>query len=191
MLMGLPLKEALDTASERGLETVVEGHEGEDAVVVGQDPATTMKVVKDGKVKLITVPSDRLVAIELYDDRAPKSLDYFRHVVGLKEKPVGPLPVYFVYENTVLFKPVISATSYKELMPENKPTDKVSAGEIGVTNQAAKRAGLVGVKLADDERYGPSGEKFTATNIIGRVIDLDKLRDVEEDETIYLLEVRS
>ncbi len=191
MLMGLPLKEALDIASDRKLDAVVEGHEDEDAVVVGQDPATTMKVVKEGKVKLTTVPSDRLVAIELYDDLAPRSLDYFRHVVGLKEKPVGPLPIYFVYENTVLFKPVISATSYKELMPENKPTDKVLAGEIGVTNQAAKRAGLVGVKLVDDKKYGPSGEKFTATNIIGRVIDLDKLRDVKEDETIYLLEVRS
>lgn len=121
---------------------------------------------------------------------APKSLDYFRHVVGLKEKPVGPLPVFFVYENTVLFKPVIDATSYKEILPENKPTEIVKAGEIGVTNQAARNAGLVGVKLVDDDRYGPSGEKFLATNIVGRILDLDKLKEIEEGETVYVLEVR-
>jgi len=149
-----------------------------------------MQILKEGRVKVTSIPADRMVTIELYDDLAPKSLDYFRHVVGLKEKPVGPLPVYFVYENTVLFKPAISATSYKEILPENKPVEVVRAGEIGVTNQAAKNAGLVGVKLVDDPKYGPSGEKFLATNIVGRILDLEKLRDVKEEETVYVLEVR-
>jgi putative methanogenesis marker protein 3 len=190
MLMGLSLNEAEKMADERGIGFDVEGYTGDDAVVVEQRPVTTMQIIKEGQVVVTTIPADRMVAIELYDDLAPKSLDYFRHVVGLKEKPVGPLPVYFVYENTVLFKPVIAATSYKEILPENKPTDIVKAGEIGVTNQAAKNAGLVGVKLEDDSKYGPSGEKFLATNIVGRILDLEKLRDVEEEETVYVLEVR-
>jgi UPF0288 family protein (methanogenesis marker protein 3) len=163
---------------------------GDDAVVVEQRPVTTMQILKEGRVVVTSIPSGRMVAIELYDDLAPKTLDYFRHVVGLKEKPVGPLPVYFVYENTVLFKPAISATSYKEILPENKPQDMVKAGEIGVTNQAAKNAGLVGVKLIDDSRYGPSGEKFLATNIVGRILEPEKLRSVREEETVYVLEVR-
>ncbi len=166
------------------------GYTGDDAVVVEQSPVTTMQILKEGRVSVTSIPADRMVSIELYDDLAPKTLDYFRHVVGLKEKPVGPLPVYFVYENTVLFKPVISATSYKEILPENTPVDVVRAGQIGVTNQAAKNAGLVGVKLEDDPRYGPSGEKFLATNIVGRILDLEKLRDVKEEETVYVLEVR-
>lgn len=191
MLMGLSLQDAREVAFRRGIDLEIEGHDNEDAVVVDQNPATTMQIIKNGRVKATTIPADRLVAIELYDDAlAPKSLDYFRHVVGLKEKPIGPLQAYFVYENTVLFKPFISATSYKEIMPENKPADMVKAGEIGVTNQAARNAGLVGVKSIDDEKYGPSGEKFLATNIIGRVLDLDKLKDIEEDETVYVLEVR-
>lgn len=190
MLMGLSLKEAEKIAEERGVGFEVEGYAGDDAVVVEQRPVTTMQIIKVGKVRVKSIPADRMVAIELYDDKAPKSLDYFRHVVGLKEKPVGPLPVYFVYENTILFKPVISATSYKELLPENKPKDLVKAGEIGVTNQAARNAGLVGVKLTDDPKYGPSGEKFLATNIVGRILDPEKLRDVKEEETVYVLEVR-
>ncbi|MGC9514666.1 methyl-coenzyme M reductase-associated protein Mmp3 [Methanocrinis sp.] len=190
MLMGLPLQEAEEIARSRGIGFEVEGYTGDDAVVVEQRPVTTMQILKEGRVRVTTIPADRMVAIELYDDRAPKSLDYFRHVVGLKEKPVGPLPVYFVYENTVLFKPTISATSYKEILPENKPAEVVRAGEIGITNQAAKNAGLVGVKLVDDPKYGPSGEKFLATNIVGRILDLEKLRDVKEEETVYVLEVR-
>ncbi len=190
MLMGSKLGAALALMNTRGIEVQVEGHTSEDAVVVKQEPGTTMQILKGKSVKLTTLPASRLVAIELYYDRAPKSLDYFRHVTGLKERPVGPLPVYFVYENTLLFKPEIDAVSYKELLPENKPTGPVPAGSIGVSNQVAKKIGLVGVRLVEDKRYGPSGEKFEATNIIGRVLEPEKLRDVKEGETIYVLEVR-
>ena len=59
---------------------------------------------------------------------------------------------------------------------------------------AAVRQGTVfngiGRKLVDDKRYGPSGEKFEATNIIGRVLDPEKLKDVLEGETVYIKEVR-
>jgi UPF0288 family protein (methanogenesis marker protein 3) len=111
-------------------------------------------------------------------------------VTGLKERPVGPLPTYFVYENTLLFKPEIDAVSYKEILPENKPTGPVPAGSIAVSNQVAKKIGLVGVKLAEDRRYGPSGEKFEATNVIGRVLEPEKLKEVKEGEIVYVLEVR-
>jgi UPF0288 family protein (methanogenesis marker protein 3) len=190
MLMGSKLETALQLMNKRGIQVQVEGHTGEDAVVVKLEPGTTMQILKGKSVKLTTIPASHLVAIELYYDRAPKSLDYFRHVTGLKERPVGPLPVYFVYENTLLFKPEIEATSYKELLPENKPTGPVPAGSIGVSNQVAKKIGFVGVRLVEDKRYGPSGEKFEATNIIGRVLEPEKLRDVKEGETIYVLEVR-
>jgi putative methanogenesis marker protein 3 len=190
MLMGATLPQALQDMKNRGIEAEVEGYSGEDAVVVKQDPDTTMSVLKDKKVKLTSIPAKRLVSIELYDKLAPKTLDYFRHVTGLKEKPVGPLPVYFVYENTILFKPAVEATSYKEILPENKPTGPVPAGSIGISNQVAKKVGFVGVKLLEDKRYGPSGEKFEATNIIGRVLDPEKLKDVKEDDVVYVLEVR-
>ncbi len=190
MLMGTDLPSAARLMRERGIDLEVYGHLGDDAVVVKQDPAPTMEILKQKKVKLNTVPATHLVAIELYDSQAPKSLDYFRHVTGLKERPVGPLPVHFVYENTLLFKPEIDAVSYKELLPENKPTGPVPSGSIGISNQVAKKIGLVGVRLVEDKRYGPSGEKFEATNIIGRVLEPDKLKDIKEGDTIYVLEVR-
>ncbi len=190
MLMGLRLDKASQAMKDKGIDVEVSGHTGDDAVVVKQEPATTMEVLKSKKVKLTTIPANRLVAIELYYDLAPKSLDYFRHVTGLKERPVGPLPVYFAYENTLLFKPEIEATSYKELLPENKPTGPVPGGSIAISNQVAKKIGLVGVKLVEDRRYGPSGEKFEATNVIGRVLEPEKLKDVTEGETVYVLEVR-
>jgi putative methanogenesis marker protein 3 len=190
MLMGKKLGFALQSLRDLGVHAEVEGYSEEDAVVVNQDPAATMSVLKRKSVKLTCIPANHLVSIELYDQQAPKTLDYFRHVTGLKEKPVGPLPVYFVYENTVLFKPAVEATSYKEILPENKPTDLVPAGSIGVSNQVAKKIGLAGIKLVDDKRYGPSGEKFEATNIIGKVLDPEKLRDVKEDDVVYVLEVR-
>ena len=149
-----------------------------------------MEILKQKKVTLSSIPAKRLVAVQLYDDQAPKTLDYFRHVTGLKERPVGPLPVYFVYENTLLFKPEIEAVSYKDLLPENKPTGIVPAGSIGISNQVSKKIGLVGVRLTEDKRYGPSGEKFEATNIIGRVLEPEKLKGVLEGETIYILEER-
>jgi putative methanogenesis marker protein 3 len=190
MLMGSSLKDALMQMQERGIETEVEGYKGEDAVVVRQEPGETMSILKNKKVRIFSIPINRLVSVQLYDDLAPKTLDYFRHVTGLKERPVGPLPVYFVYENTLLFKPEIDAVNLKELLPENKPNGPVPAGSIAISNQVSKKIGLVGMKLVDDKRYGPSGEKFEATNIIGRVLEPEKLKDVSEGETIYIKEVR-
>jgi len=190
MLLGKFLEDARQEMEQRGIEAEVEGYEGEDAVVVKQEPGATMEILKAKKVRISSLPSSRLISIQLYYDLAPKSLDYFRHVTGLKEKPVGPLPVYFTYENTLLFKPEVEAVSYKELLPENKPTGPVPAGSIGISNQVSKKIGLVGIRLEEDKRYGPSGEKFEATNIIGRVLEPDKLRDVKEGETIYIREER-
>ncbi len=190
MLMGSSLKDALMQMQERGIVAEVEGYKGEDAVVVRQEPGETMSILKHKKVRIYSIPASRLVSVQLYDDLAPKTLDYFRHVTGLKERPVGPLPVYFVYENTLLFKPEIDAVNLKELLPENKPTGPVPAGSIAVSNQVSKKIGLVGMKLVDDKRYGPSGEKFEATNIIGRILEPEKLKDVSEGETIYIKEVR-
>jgi putative methanogenesis marker protein 3 len=190
MLLGKSLEDAREEMRERGIEAEAVGYIGEDAVVVKQDPGATMEILKAKRVKLSAIPSSRLISVQLYYDLAPKSLDYFRHVTGLKEKPLGPLPVYFTYESTLLFKPEVEAVSYKELLPENKPVGLVPAGSIGISNQVSKKIGMVGIRLEEDRRYGPSGEKFEATNIIGRVLEPEKLRDVKDGETIYIREER-
>jgi len=186
MLLGKTMRGAEEELSRRGITMHREGEIGDGDIVVEQTPETTMEIVGAEEVTVRGVSEKNLLKIELYDDIAPNTIGFFRHALGLLKSPVGVLPVFTAYENTRLFKvPEVK----KEIMPENTPQETVPAGEIGVTSQSAKYAQMIGVKLVDDSRYGPSGEKFAYTNIIGRVIDLEKLRDIGEEDVVYVTEV--
>ncbi|MFU8766700.1 MAG: methanogenesis marker 3 protein [Candidatus Methanoperedens sp.] len=189
LLIGMGFDEAEKLLGERGIRLEKKGYTGDDAVIVEQQPDTTIEMIKGGVVNGTGVKSDHIINVEFYDGLAPKTLDFLRHSLRLKDRPLGPLPVFFTYENTFLFRTQKGAESYKEIIPENTPKTKVLAGDIGVTNQAAKRYGMVGVRLVDDDKYGPSGEKFECTNIIGKVLEPERLRDVKEGDTIYIREV--
>jgi len=189
LLLGMSFSQAERLLESRGIKIERTGYLEEDAVIAEQNPDTTLGIIKAGMVKALGVHPNKILGIKLYDGLAPKTLDFFRHSLRLKDRPLGPLPVYYVYENTVLFKAAKGAEAYKEITPENTPENLVKAGEIGVTNQAAKRYGLIGVKLTDDNRYGPSGEKFECTNIIGRIIELSKLKDLKAGDTVYVREI--
>ncbi|MDP2845213.1 MAG: methanogenesis marker 3 protein, partial [Candidatus Methanoperedens sp.] len=154
-----------------------------------QDPDTTIEIISAGVVTGLGVSSDKIINVSFYDDLAPITLDFFRHSLRLKDRPLGPLPVVYTYENTYLFRSEKEAEAYKEINPENVPETKVKAGEIGVTNQASKRYGMVGVRLTDDEKYGPTGEKFECTNIIGKVIEPERLKGMKVGDIIYIREV--
>ncbi len=187
-LLGLSFKEAEEKLSALGIELVKQGYTEDDAVIVEQKPAHTIDVLKEGTVEAVGVPDSKLVSVKLYDELAPKTLDFFRHAIDLQFKPVGALPIRMTYENTYIFKAEKAAEKYKEILPENVPQDKVVAGELGVTNQAAKRHGMVGVKLEDDDMFGPTGEKFTSTNIIGRILEPEKLKGLKDGDVMYVIE---
>ncbi len=168
------------------LEVEKIGYAGDDAIIVSQIPLNTVDILKSKKVLTSAIPGNDLVKVELFDVTAPKTVSYFRTVTGLRDNPVGSLGVYVTYGKTIIFR---SQTQEKfELVPENLPVEIVKNGEIGVTNQAAKHAGLVGVRLEDNNRYGPTGEKFSGTNIIGRVIEPRALKDIKEGSMIYVYE---
>jgi putative methanogenesis marker protein 3 len=189
ILLGHSFEEVEPVLSSIGVELVRDGYTGEDAVIVRQDPPTTLEILGEAKVTAYAVSKAQLVEIELYPDRAPKSVDFFRHALELKIKTVGKLPVYMVYDDAYLFKTEKEVVKYKEILPENTPTGKVPGGEIGITNQAAKRMGTIGVRLGDDDLFGPTGEKFSSTNIIGRIIEPSKLVGIKEGDVIYVSEV--
>jgi len=189
MFLGLKINEAIDLAHERGLTLEIGGYEGDDAIIVEQRPETTMEILEGGKISAFCIPPDQLIHIKFYYDRAPITIEFFKHALKLKERPLGPLPVDLTYENTTLLKTIKRAETYKEIMPENTPVEIVLAGEMGVTNQASKTYGLIGVKTIDDKRYGPTGEKFHCTNIIGKVIDAEKLKDFQKGDIVYVMEV--
>ena len=76
------------------------------------------------------------------------------------------------------------------LIPENSPTSISSRGDVGVTNMSRQHKGLIGVRLKDDEAYGPTGEEFDGTNVIGK-IDLDKVKiDFNNEKSIYIKEIK-
>ncbi len=189
MVLGQGFKEAEKLLSEHGLKLEKQGYTGDDAIIVEQDPDTTIEIIVAGGVTGLGVKSDKIINVRFYDDKAPITLDFFRHSLRLKDRQLGPLPVVFTYENTYLFRSEKEAEAYKEINPENVPKTRVAAGEIGVTNQAAKRYGMIGVKLTDDEKYGPTGEKFECTNIIGKVIEPERLKGFKAGDIIYIREV--
>jgi putative methanogenesis marker protein 3 len=189
MVQGMTFKDAEKVLEARDLKLERSGYTGDDGIIVEQDPDTTIGIIKEGGVRALGVKSENIINVKFYDDLAPITLDFFRHSLRLKDRPLGPLPVIYTYENTFLFRSEKGAESYKELNPENTPKRKVNAGEIGVTNQAAKRYGMIGVKLLDDEKYGPTGEKFECTNIIGKVLEPERLKNFKVDDIIYIREV--
>jgi UPF0288 family protein (methanogenesis marker protein 3) len=77
-----------------------------------------------------------------------------------------------------------------KLNPENMPKDEAPAAALAITNDSRKGAGLVGVRLSASKEFGPTSEPFEGTNIIGRVIDTEKLKKVREKETVYIREVK-
>ena len=87
------------------------------------------------------------------------------------------MPSFFVFDDVYLFKPKIP-TSVR-INPENCPTGEVPAAALAITNDSRKGAGLVGARLSANREFGPTSEPFEGTNIIGRVIDTDKLKESE------------
>jgi putative methanogenesis marker protein 3 len=186
-LLGLPVQRAKEIALARGFTLVIDKDTGE-RIVVSQDPGTTLEVLAGRKATVTTAPSDKVIDIELDDAHAPVSCGIFRSITGLVEHDAGMLPVFMKFDDVVLFRPTIP-TGIK-LNPENVPVGEAPAAGIGITNDSRKNTGLVGVRLSANREFGPTSEPFEGTNMIGRVIDTEKLKKVKEREKVYIREVR-
>jgi len=66
------------------------GYTGDDAIIVEQDPDTTIEIMGAGGVAGLGVKSDKIIDVKFYDDLAPITLDFFRHSLRLKDRPLGP-----------------------------------------------------------------------------------------------------
>lgn len=186
-LLGLPVQRAKEIAADRGFALIFDKDIGE-RIVVSQDPGTTLDVLAERKVTVTTAPFDKVIDIELDDARAPISCGIFRRITGLVEHDAGMLPVFFKFDDVVLFKPAIPAGV--TINPENPPRDEAPAAGLGITNDSRKGTGLVGVRISANREFGPTSEPFEGTNMIGRVIDTEKLKKVKERENVYIREVR-
>ncbi|MGN0093457.1 MAG: methanogenesis marker 3 protein [Methanobrevibacter sp.] len=173
-----------------GIEHIREGFKDDDAVVVAQNPETTVEILNAGKVTTTAYPDDKITVIEI-TDKAPRTAWYFRRLTGLIEKPIGQLKVHFAFPgmNMSIFEG--DSKMSKGLIPENTPSvDTLEAGVVGVTNMIKKNVGLVGVRFESNSDFGPTAEPFEATNIIGKVVtDLELIGELKEGEILYVREL--
>jgi UPF0288 family protein (methanogenesis marker protein 3) len=183
--VGLILPSAEQAAATYGIRLVIDKREGE-RVVVGQIPETTLECLAAGEVQITTIPLSQVVDISLDDIHAPASCEIFRKLTGLHLHHVGRLPLFFHFEDVYLFKPVVPKDV--NLVPENVPSDTVSAGTLAITNDSRRGAGLVGVRITDNSEFGPTSEPFEGTNLIGKVLDLHKLEGFKETDIVFIRE---
>jgi putative methanogenesis marker protein 3 len=186
-LLGLSLSKAKEITDAEKISLTLDSEEG-DRIVVSQDPGNTLDVLKERMVTVTTAPMEKVVDIELYDEKAPFSCEIFRRITGLKQHDAGMIPVFFKFDDVVLFRSAIPAGT--KINPENTPLAEVPAASLGITNDSRKASGFVGVRLSANKEYGPTSEPFEGTNIIGRIIDTEKLKEVKEKENVYIRVVK-
>lgn len=188
-LRGLLLKDAVAEAKSRGLRVMADNRDIEGRIVVDQKPSHTLEVLKEGKVSLYTVSLEDIIDIKLDYVNAPLSVDLFRRVTGLKRYPVGTMPFLFnVDEEMYLFKPEFARGV--NIIPENCPKEPTPTNALALTNDSRPAQGMAGVRVVKNEEFGPTGEPFSGTNIIGTILDMEKLSKMKEGNSIYIREVK-
>lgn len=186
-LIGLSLAEAEAVTARREISLTAD-EAGGDRVVVSQTPATTLEVLAGGAVQIATESPDNVINITLDEAAAPRSVTIFREATGLKHHDVGRMPLVFRFEDVSLFKPKIGKGI--GIIPENVPTGEVPAFTLAMTNDSRRGAGMVGVRASANAEFGPTSEPLTGTNIIGKVLDAEKLEQMREGTTVYVREVK-
>lgn len=188
-LRGMHLDDAIAAAEERGLQVDVDDDDDTaNRVVIDQDPGTTLEVLAEKRVRLRTMRNKDVIDISLDDELAPRTVDIFRRFTGLKLYSVGILPFFFTFDDVWLFEPEIPERI--NIIPENTPDKTTPQRALAMTNASRRGAGLVGVRISENTEFGPTGEPFEGTNIIGEVIDVEKLKSFKEGDTVYIREVK-
>jgi putative methanogenesis marker protein 3 len=186
MTLSMTQIEAEEFLASQGIKQVRDGATDDDAMIVIQEPKLTMDIVGAGELKTIGINPDELVYIKL-NNLAPRSSWYFRKITGLLDSPVGSLKIQFSYPgmNLVIFYG--DSREALGLVPENIPHKKTNAGDIGITNMSRRHIGMLGVRFEDNEEFGPTGEPFEGTNIIGQVVKgMKNLDKYKQGGTVYV-----
>ncbi|ACL15638.1 methyl-coenzyme M reductase-associated protein Mmp3 [Methanosphaerula palustris] len=186
-MLGRSLDEAISSGEARGLKVTADSEEP-DRVVIDQTPPTTLEVLAAGEVAFQTVPLSQVIDLILDDQNAPDSTAIFRRLTGLFWHDIGTLPLFFTFEDVFLFKPKIPTGVL--ITPENIPVERAPAAALGLTNDARKGAGMVGIRLSENSEFGPTSEPFDGTNLIGTVINTDKLKTLKEGQIVYIREAK-
>ncbi len=192
MVVGKTQKEAEAFFAAENIEQVREGNCDDDAIVVDQKPELTMEIIDRGTVRTVGVEAKDVYEVKLFYDKAPRTVWYFKKLTGLINRPIGHLRVHFAIPGMmVLFEG--NADEAGTLVPENLPKDRVEKGVLGVTNMSRSNKGLMGIRLEDSDKYGPTGESFDGANLVLAFSPLtpstlERLNRLKEGDVIYVKE---
>ncbi|MCX8176358.1 MAG: methanogenesis marker 3 protein, partial [Candidatus Bathyarchaeota archaeon] len=169
----------------------------DEAIVIDQEPLLTVEAYKKKVVKTYGVNPKKIVKIRVYDE-ATRTAKYLRIASGLSYRRIGRLKVFFAMpdtefillcENPYPFQIFERRELEKLLLPEKTPKDFVDNFEVGVTNNVRKNVGLIGIRLKSSNQFGPTGEKFSGTNLVGKVVEgFEVLNKLKEGDVVYLME---
>ena len=191
LTLAMTQKQASDYLKEREIQQIKEGLSEDHAIVVKQDPRYTLDILKEGKVKTFGISKDEIIYISL-NNMSPRSSWYFRKITGLLDAPVGFLKVHFAFPGMKVMMFEGKTKEAKGIIPENTPEQCVKAGQIGITNMSRRHIGMIGVRFEDNDEFGPTGEPFNGTNIIGNIVKgLDNLEKFKEGDIVYVAERKS
>ncbi|MFZ2070568.1 MAG: methanogenesis marker 3 protein [Halobacteriota archaeon] len=192
MVVGKTQKEAETFFAQADIEEVREGNKSDDAIVVDQMPALTMEIIDRGTVRTVGVDAKGVFTVELFYEEAPKTVWYFKKLTGLIHRPIGNLKVHLCMPGMlVLFQG--SEEEAGTLVPENLPKGEVKKGSFGVTNMSRTNRGLMGIRLDDSDKYGPTAETFDGANLVLSFSEfssstLSFLSKLKEGDMIYVKE---
>jgi putative methanogenesis marker protein 3 len=182
-VIGMEQSDAGDLLAERGILQERTGDKGEDAIIIAQHPSLTMEIAD--KLKTEGLSQDKVIYIEFFDEKAPLTIDYVRDVSGLyRDRPLGKLRVLSSSSSLVL----LEGEGKKRAIVHENIVKRCEAGFIGVTNMSRPWYGTIGIRLDEDDEYGPTGERLESTNIIGRIIKGLNVLKREMVQTLYFIE---
>ena len=191
LLLNRSQGEAGKMLADAGVEHIREGVSDDEGLIVDQSPKHTIDILREGKVVTKAINPKEICEIKFVDN-APRSVKYFKLISGLLENPIGSIKVHFAVPGMHITIFEGDSKVAKGLVPENNPVDVVNECEIGITNMAAKNAGLIGVRFEPNRDFGPTAESFEATNIIGKIVsDTNGFEDLKEGVVIYVRESMS
>ncbi|MBP2172835.1 methyl-coenzyme M reductase-associated protein Mmp3 [Methanococcus voltae] len=189
-LIGKSIKDALKILNEYDIELENKedfSNSDVEKVIVEQTPNYTLDLLDAKKVTLKAVNPDNILHIKIYDKKAPKSAWYFRKLTGLTTKRIGILKTYFKHQDMAMFERNLEYA--KALLPENTPKEKLDGNKIAITNMVKKYKGYAGIRTSSSDKYGPTGETFEGTNVVGEIVKNEGvLKSLKPKDEIYLYE---
>ncbi|MHC1605610.1 MAG: methyl-coenzyme M reductase-associated protein Mmp3 [Candidatus Methanofastidiosia archaeon] len=184
--LGLTQKMAGKVAEKHNLYQQRDGDVSDDAIVIRQEPELSIEAIKQDNIITEGIKPDNVFKIHLYEKEAPESVRYFKTITGLRTRDIGQIKIFFSDPGLDMILFSGNTNLGRDLKPENTPKDTVKAGEIGITNMASRQMGIVGLRFNDNDRFGPTGEDFSQTNMAGYFKDYEKLKNTKE-KTIFLI----